>query len=154
MGSVRREVQDLDKPIRDLAKENRISFDFKIDLHLSSNIKLLQKGEELTIIYRIGPLRIHKKEIIISPNLMIIGKVIIPFYEMQYVGPLQHTKSSDSWSRKTYYTLVLASNSDAFDMIGLSCDQVSRLGRLILAGACGKLKSPIYAEQHTFDQHS
>jgi hypothetical protein len=123
LGSLWRRIQDLDKPIRALAKKNRSSFNFKIDSHLPSRTKLLQKDEELTIIYR-NDLRQNIK-IIISPKLMKIGRIIIPFDEMQYIGPLIHT-------------LVVASDSEVFDMNELSYDQKFWLGRLILAGACGK----------------
>jgi hypothetical protein len=127
--SIQRGVQDLDKPIRALAKRNKISFDLKIDSRLPSHTKLLQKEEELTIIWREGLL--SKSEIIISPTLMKIGRIIIPLDEIQYIGPLRHPKSGEN-------TLVVASDSETFFMNGLSHDQGFWLGRLILAGACGK----------------
>lgn len=125
LGSLWRVVQDIDKPIRNLAKENKISFDFKIDSHLPKNTKLLQKNEELTIICG--------SKMIISPTLMKIGRNIIPFDEMQHIGTLRYTKS-----RKTYHTLVVASDSEGFFIDRLSIGQKYWLERLILAGACGK----------------
>lgn len=129
--SIQRGVQDLDKPIRVLAKKNRNSFDFKIDSHLPPHTKLLQTTEELTIIYRRGLLK--KIKIIISPKLMKIGKIIIPFDEMQHIGLLHYEESGES-----YYTIVVASDSDVVRMTGLSSDQGFWIGELLLAGACGK----------------
>jgi hypothetical protein len=133
LGSLWRGVQDIDKPIRNLAKENKISFDFKIDSHLPRHSELSQKNEELTIICGC--------KMIISPTLMKIGRIIIPFGEIQHIGTLRYTKS-----HKTYHTLVVASDSKGFFVDRLSVGQIYWLERLILAGACGKLKNPIYLE--------
>jgi hypothetical protein len=130
LGSLWRKVQDLDKPIRNLAKKNRSSFNFKIDSHLPKHTKILQKDEELTIICGRGLL--SKTKIIISPTLMKIGRIILPFDEIQHIGPLHHTKLF-----KSYHALVVASNSEGSFIEGLSIDQKFWLGRLILAGACG-----------------
>jgi hypothetical protein len=130
LGSLFRGVQDIDKTIRHFAKENKISFDFKIS-NLPENTKVLQKDDELTIIFRKGPL--SKIEIIISLKFMKIGRIIIPFDEMQHIESLHHTTLT-----KSYHTLIFASDSEAFSIDGLSSGQISWLERLILAGACGK----------------
>ena len=129
--SIQRGVQDLDKPIRVLAKKNRNSFNFKIDTHLPPHTKLLQTTEDLTIICRTA--LIKKIKIIISPKLIKIGKIIIPFDEMQHIGLLNYQDQGES-----YFTIVVASDSDVVRMSTLSIDQGFWLGELLLAGACGK----------------
>jgi hypothetical protein len=136
LGSLFRGIQDIDKTIRHFAKENKISFDFKISI-LPENTKVLQKDDELTIIFRKGLL--SKIEIIISPKLMKIGGNIIPFDGIHHIESLYNHNSG-------YAALIVTSDSEAFSIDGLSSGQISWLERLILAGVCEKLKNPIYLE--------
>jgi hypothetical protein len=124
--SILRGIQDLDKSIRTLAKNNKISFDLKIDSHLPAHTKLLQKDGELTIIC-------DKLKIIISPKLMEIGRIIIPLDEIQHIGPL--IRPNEPGKR---YTFVVASDSEIFIFREHSRDQGYWLAKLILAGACGR----------------
>lgn len=134
LGSLWRGVLDLDKSIRVLAKENKISFNFNKDSDLPTHTELLQKDEELTVICLVGLLKLFKRKIIISPKLVKNNEIIIPFDEMQHIRTMKY---NTSWG--SCYTLVVASDSEVFYMDGLSYDQGIWLGKLILAGACGKL---------------